>query len=134
VKGKQERDTIICLLKFRITNSTHKRGGGVPFIGNWKTSHWSYQSKSVRPVHHTDQTSRVTPNRLRVVSEGNSLNWQIWFRTRTCSEKGQTSPMEFKFQWSNSLPDMSSPIPDKSEKSLWNPINRPNKSGEPDLL
>jgi hypothetical protein len=45
--------------------ATHERGGGVPFIGNWKTSHWSCQSKPVRLVHHTGQTGRVTPNRLR---------------------------------------------------------------------
>jgi hypothetical protein len=29
------------------------RGGGVPFIGIWKTSRWNCKS---RPVHHTRQT------------------------------------------------------------------------------
>jgi hypothetical protein len=38
--------------------ATHERGGGVPFIGIWKTSRWSYQ---IRPVYHIGQTGWVTP-------------------------------------------------------------------------
>jgi hypothetical protein len=38
----------------------------------------------VRPVHHTGQTSRVTPTGLRALYEGSSLNWQIWVRSQTC--------------------------------------------------
>jgi hypothetical protein len=98
--------------------AAHARGGGVPFIGNRKTSHWSYQSKLVRPVHHIGQTGRVTPNSIRAIPKGNSPNWQIWFRTLTCLENGRTSSVEFKFQRSNSPPDMSGPRLDMSGKSL----------------
>jgi hypothetical protein len=64
--------------------ATHESGGGVPVIGNLKTSHWGYQTRPVRPIHHTSQTGMVTPTGLRALLEGNSQNWQIWVRTRTC--------------------------------------------------
>jgi hypothetical protein len=49
--------------------ATHERRGGVPFIGIWKTGHWGYQSRPIRPLHHTGQTSRVSPNWFRALTK-----------------------------------------------------------------
>jgi hypothetical protein len=114
-----------------VKNQQPMRGGGVSFIGIWKTSRWSYQS---RPVHHTGRTDRVTPNQLRPLTDENSLRWQVWVRTRTFLQKGQTSPVEFKFQRSYSSLDMSGPRPNMSKKHLWNLIKGPDKSGGSDLF
>jgi hypothetical protein len=59
-------------VKRLLKGDANGRGGGVLFIGIWKTSHWSCQS---RLVHHTGQTGRVTPNRLRPLTDENSLRW-----------------------------------------------------------
>jgi hypothetical protein len=59
---------------------------------------------------------------------------KVGLGTQTCLEKGQTSLVMFKFQWSYSSSDMSDLRPDMSEKCLWNLINGSNKSDGPDLF
>jgi hypothetical protein len=93
--------------------STHKRGGGVPFIGIWKTSCWGCQSRPVKPVHRTGQTDRVTPNWLRAFSELTNFSLDP-----DMSGVGRSCPEELKFQWSKCSPDLSSPRPDMSGKCL----------------
>jgi hypothetical protein len=88
--------------------ATHERGGGVLFIGIWKTSHWSCQGRSVKLVGWlqigsgnslmktlSDDKFGLGPGhvqrRVRQVRWSSNFNGHIVYRTclvqdRTCPE------------------------------------------------